>query len=66
MTSEVNLNLANVFGMNKIMYPQNFSFLQHAHGNLFGVCMEKKKKMMELTPRAAGCKYHAHIRWCLV
>ena len=32
MTSEVNLDLANVFGMTKIIYPPNFSFLQLSYG----------------------------------
>ena len=32
MTSEVISDLANVFGMAKIIYPPNFSFLQHSHG----------------------------------
>ena len=60
MTSEVNLDLANVFGMTKITYPPNFSFLSASMANLWGFALEKKEEEDEtdglLNLRCTTCR----------
>ena len=60
MTSEVNFDLTNVFGMIKITYPPNFSFCSASIAIFWGFVLEKKEEEDEtdslLNLRCTSCR----------